>query len=404
MSSVIPHPPSAEPERSLLRTRGGHEHSKVTFIELFFDLVFVFAITQLSHSLMEHFTPVGAVQTLLLMLAVWWVWIYTSWVTNWLDPEKLPVRFLLLGIMLAGLVMSASLPMAFESRGIAFATAYVVIQVGRTIFFLWAVKGRPGMVRNFQRILTWLVLAGIFWIAGAFAHGPGRLALWAIALGLDYISPSLGFWVPGLGRSSTSDWDVEGGHLAERCALFIIIALGESILVTGATFSGLEWTLPILAAFVVSFAGSLAMWWLYFDTSAEAGSETISQSSDPGRLARLSYTYVHLFIVAGIIVSAVADEFVLAHPLGHAETKTAIAVLGSTAIFLIGNMFFKWTIAGKVPLSHPVGVAVLVLSMPVSIHLPPLVLATLATLVLVIIAAWERNARRAFSEPSLSRE
>ena len=193
MSSVIPHPPSAEPERGLLRTRGGHEHSKVTFIELFFDLVFVFAVTQLSHSLMEHFTPVGAVQTLLLMLAVWWVWIYTSWVTNWLDPEKLPVRFLLLGIMLAGLVMSASLPMAFESRGIAFATAYVVIQVGRTIFFLWAVKGRPGMVRNFQRILTWLVLAGIFWIAGAFAHGPGRLALWVIALGLDYISPSLAF-------------------------------------------------------------------------------------------------------------------------------------------------------------------------------------------------------------------
>ena len=213
MSSVIPHPPDAVPGRGLLRTRGGHEHSKVTFVELFFDLVFVFAVTQLSHSLLEHFTPLGAVQTLLLMLAVWWVWIYTSWVTNWLDPEKLPVRFLLLGIMLAGLVMSASLPMAFESRGIAFATAYVVIQVGRTTFFLWAVKGRPGMVRNFQRILAWLVLAGILWIAGAFAHGPGRLALWAIALGLDYISPSLGFWVPGLGRSSTSDWDVEGDPL-----------------------------------------------------------------------------------------------------------------------------------------------------------------------------------------------
>jgi Bacterial low temperature requirement A protein (LtrA) len=113
-----PHPARVSADKSLLRARSGREHSKVTFIELFFDLVFVFAVTQLSHLLMEHFTPAGAVQTLLLMLAVWWVWIYTSWVTNWLDPETLPVRFLLLAIMLVGLVMSSSLPMAFESRGI----------------------------------------------------------------------------------------------------------------------------------------------------------------------------------------------------------------------------------------------------------------------------------------------
>jgi low temperature requirement protein LtrA len=192
--------------------------------------------------------------------------------------------------------------------------------------------------------------------------------------------------------------------MAERCALFIIIALGESILVTGATFSRLEWTLPILAAFVVCFAGSLAMWWLYFDTSAEAASETISHSSDPGRLARLSYTYVHLFIVAGIIVSAVADEFVLAHPLGHTGKKTAIAVLGSTAIFLVGNMLFKWTIAGRVALSHLAGIATLALLMPVSVHLPPLMLAMLATLVLVVIAAWERKARHGFLESSLDKE
>lgn len=393
----------AKVDRGLLRTRSGHAHSKVTFIELFFDLVFVFAVTQLSHLLMEHFTPAGAVQTLLLMLAVWWVWIFTSWVTNWLDPEKLPVRFLLLAIMLASLVMSSSLPMAFESRGIAFATAYVLIQVGRTAFFLWAVKGHPGMVRNFQRILVWLVIGGLFWLAGAFAHGPTRLALWVLALGLEYASPSLGFWVPGLGRSATSDWNVEGGHMAERCALFIIIALGESILVTGATFSGLGWTLPILAAFVVCFAGSLAMWWLYFDTSAEAGSETISRSSDPGRLARLSYTYIHLFIVAGVIVSAVADEFVLAHPLGHTETKTAIAVLGSTAIFLVGNMLFKWTIAGRVALSHLAGIAILALLMPVAAHFPPLILAMLATLVLVVIAAWERRTRHGSLEASLDK-
>jgi low temperature requirement protein LtrA len=398
-----PHPARVRAEKSLLRTRSGREHSKVTFIELFFDLVFVFAVTQLSHLLMEHFTPVGAVETLLLMLAVWWVWIYTSWVTNWLDPEKLPVRFLLLAIMLVGLVMSSSLPMAFESRGIAFATAYVLIQVGRTVFFLWAVKGHPTLVRNFQRIMVWFILGGMLWVAGAFAHGPSRLALWILALGLESMAPSLGFWLPGLGRSTTSDWNVEGGHIAERCALFIIIALGESILVTGATFSRLEWTLPILAAFVVSFAGSLAMWWLYFDTSAEAGSETISRSVDPGKLARLSYTYIHLFIVAGIIISAVADEFVLAHPLGHTEKKTAIAVLGSTAMFLVGTLLFRWTISRKVPLSHLAGIGVLALLVPAGAHLPPLILAMVATVVLVVVAAWERRARHLSLESSLDR-
>jgi low temperature requirement protein LtrA len=227
--------------RDLLRQRERHDHGKVSFVELFFDLVFVFAVTQLSHSLIEHFTLVGAAHTLLLMLAVWWVWIYTTWVTNSLDPERLPVRLVLLTLMLVGLILSSSIPKAFESRGLAFG-AYVAMQVGRTLFFLWAVKGHPGMVRNFQRILIWLVLAGVFWIAGGIAHHAARFGLWVLALSLEYVSPSLGFRVPGLGRSTTGDWNVEGGHMAERCGLFVIIALGESILVTGATFSGLPWT------------------------------------------------------------------------------------------------------------------------------------------------------------------
>lgn len=403
MSSDTPPAAGAHSGNGLLRSRSPHAHSKVTFIELFFDLVFVFAVTQLSHLLMHHFSPAGALQTLLLMLAVWWVWIYTSWVTNWLDPERVPVRFLLLSIMLAGVVMSSALPMAFESRAVAFAFAYTTIQVGRTAFFLRAVKGHVGMVRNFQRILAWLLLGGVFWICGAFADHAVRPALWALALALDYVSPSLGFWVPGLGRSTTSDWDVEGGHLAERCALFVIIALGESILVTGATFSGLDWTLPMLFAFGVSFAGSIAMWWLYFDTSAEAASETISRSQDPGKLARLSYTYVHLLIVAGIIVSAVADEFVLAHPLGHTDAKTMIAVLASGAIFLAGNMLFRWTISGTLPWSHLSGIVLLGLFVPLAAHVSPLILTALATLVLVIVAASERRKRRSYLESSLAR-
>jgi low temperature requirement protein LtrA len=381
---------SASEHRGLLRGRGGHEHGKVSFVELFFDLVFVFAVTQLSHSLIEHFTPLGAVQTLLMMLAVWWVWIFTSWVTNWLNPEKLPVRLALLVLMLFGLILSSSVPEAFESRGLAFAGAYAAMQVGRTLFFIWAVRGHPVMVRNFQRILVWLAAAAVFWLAGASVHGMARVALWAVALATEYASPSLGFFVPGLGRSTTKDWDVQGEHMAERCALFIIIALGESILVTGAIFSALEWTPAVVAAFVSSFVGSLAMWWLYFDTSAAAGSRTISSSYDPGKLSRVVYTYIHLFIVGGIIVAAVADEFVLHHPTGHSDFKTVVAALGSTALYLVGNLLFKWTIAGKLPVSHVAGLVAVAMLAPVAPHFPPFLLSLATSMLLIVVAVWER--------------
>jgi low temperature requirement protein LtrA len=363
----------------------------VAFIELFFDLVFVLAITQLSHTLMEHFTPAGAVRTLLLLLAVWWVWIYTSWVTNWLNPEKLPVRLLLLGLTVVGLILSASIPEAFGARGMAFAVSYVIMQVGRTAFTLWVFSASsPGQRRNFTRILVWLVVSGVFWIAGGLAQGTTRLGLWTLALGLDYVSPSLGFRVPGLGRSITSDWNVSGEHMAERCGLFIIIALGESVLVTGATFSGLEWTPATAAAFVAATVGSLALWWLYFDTSARTGSETISTSSDPGRLARLAYTYIHILLVAGIVVSAAADEFVLAHPVGRSSLPALIAVLGGAALFLIGTALFRWAISGTVPASHWVGILGLGTLIPVAGWAPPFALLAMTTLVLVLVAAWDK--------------
>jgi low temperature requirement protein LtrA len=387
---------------TLLRARKPHEHVRVGFIELFFDLVFVFAVTQLSHSLLEHFTLLGAVQTALLFLAVWWVWIYTSWVTNWLDAETPPVRLLLLTLMLAGLVLSTSIPEAFAAKGLAFAGAYVFMQVGRTAFTLWAIgDGSPGLTRNFQRILAWLVLSSLFWIAGGFADGNARLALWVAALFIEYLSPALGFWTPGLGRSRTSDWNVEGAHMAERCGLFIIIALGESILVTGATFADLALTWTTLAAFVTAFVGSVTMWWIYFDTGHERGSAYIASASDPGRQARLAYTYLHLPIVAGIIVAAVADELVLAHPTGHAEAGAIVAILGSPALFLLGTALFKSTIAGRFPLSHLVGFVLLALLIPAAIELSPLLLGAAVVLVLVIVAVWEHvSLGRARTSPS----
>jgi low temperature requirement protein LtrA len=375
---------------ALFRRYVPNQHSRVTYAELFFDLVFVFAVTQISHTLLGRFTPLGAFQTTLLFLGVWWVWVYTSWVTNWLNPELTPVRILLFLMMLGGLVLSTSIPKAFESRGLWFAVAYAAMQVGRTLFLLASIPPtRPSIRMNAVRILVWLSISAIFWIAGGLAQGDWRLVLWAVALAIEYISAAVRFWIPGYGASSIGDWTVEGGHMAERFAGFIIIALGESIVVTGATFADLAWTAETVSAFVSAFIGALAMWWIYFHKGAEAGSEQISSSSEPARLARLAYTYLHMPIVAGIILSAVADELVLTHPADHSDLKTALSAIGGPLLFLIGTILFKHTIRGWLQLSHGAGIVALAILAWFAGGLSPLMLSLLTTAIMTIVAAWE---------------
>ncbi len=378
---------------SLLRSRDSH--ARVTYVELFFDLVFVFAITQLSHSLLEHLSLAGALQTLFLLLAVWWVWMYTCWFTNYIDPEKPSVRMLIFALMLAGLLLSASIPNAFNHEALLFACAYTFIQLVRTIFLLHALREHdPANYRNFQRILCWLVLSGVFWIAGGVMGGAAQVALWIFALGIECLGPIAYFYVPRMGRSTTADWKIDGGHMAERCALFVIIALGESILVTGATAASQQVTAANLSAFVVAFLGSVAMWWIYFNIGAERGSHTIAHSDDPGRIGRAVYTYFHIPIIAGIVVCAVADEITITHPGGHMSISDALVLLGGPALYLGGNVFFKRASAKYYPLSHLVGLGLLVLLVPVVMLMTPLMLGVATTIVLIVVAIWETRSFR----------
>jgi len=384
-AEIRPHP-----RQRLLRVRSDDGHARVGFVELFFDLVFVFAITQLSHLLLHHLTPGGAAQTVILLFAVWWAWIYTTWVTNWLDPDTTQVRLLLFALMLVGLIMAAAIPKAFETRAIWFAAAYVVMQVGRSVYMLWALKGHATTnYRNFQRITIWLVCSGALWIAGALAGGATLYVLWIVAAVLEMTGPSIGFWTPGLGRSQTSDWNIAGGHLAERCGLFVIIGLGESILLTGATFTDSSWSGTNLYGFAVCLIGSIAMWWIYFNIGAERASRMIAASADPGALARLAYTYLHLLIVAGIIVAAAADELVLKHPADHLKIAYRLTVAGGPAVFLFGCLLFKWVTAGWPPLSHIVGLGLLAALFAVGGSLTVLQFASVATGILLTVAAWE---------------
>jgi len=377
----------------LLRPRDAQ--ARVTNVELFFDLVFAFAVTQLSHRLLGDLSPAGTGETLLLFMATWWVWMYTAWCTNWIDPDRTPVRLMLFTIMLVGTLFSAALPDAFGPMGTIFAGSYVAIQICRSAFMLWAIGDRsPANRRNFQRITLWLAASGLFWLWGAAEAGETRLAFWVSALAIDYVSPAAGFYVPGLGCSSTTDWDIEGGHLAERCSQFIIIALGESVLVTGAKFATLVWDLQTAAAFAAAFVGSVALWWIYFDTAVERGSRHIATLADPGRLARFAYTYVHMPIVAGIVVEAVGDDLVLAHPTRAATPPQLAILLAGPAIYLVGNIMFKAPIAGRTPLSHLVGLVLLAALATVAGRMDLLELGAATTAVLVVVAVWETRSLR----------
>ena len=391
------------PHGALFRVLVPNQHSRVTYAELFFDLVFVYAVTQISHFLLGHLTALGAVQTTLLFLAVWWVWVYTTWVTNWLNPERTPVRILVFLLALGGLVLAMSIPQAFEARGLWFALAYAAMQVGRTAFWLGATPhARTAVRRSAIRILAWLSVSAVFWSLGGLAEGQTRLELWGIALAIEYVSPLAKFWTPGIGASTVQDWFVEGGHMAERCAGFIIIALGESVVVTGATFADLDWTGENIAAFVTAFVGSVAMWGIYFNRGAEAGSELISNAEDSGRVARSAYTYLHMPIVAGIILSAVADEIVLKHPLGHTELATALTAIGGPLLFLVGTILFKLDIRGFLQLSHGAGIVVLLGLGWFATALSPLILSVLTTAVLIVVAIWESISLRTKEEAQAS--
>ncbi len=219
-----------------LRRRGPDEEQHASNLELFYDLVFVLAVTQVSHLLLDDLTWRGGARATLVLLVVWWAWTYTTWVTNMLDPDSVVVRLLVLAIMFASLLMAVAIPEAFGSRALLFAGAYVAIQVGRHAFLTFLVASRDSPERQpAAHILTWFVASGVFWLAGALASGPVRIVLWLVALGIDYLAPLVLYRVPGRPRLDPSAWDVETSHFAERFQLFVIIALGESIVVTGAT-------------------------------------------------------------------------------------------------------------------------------------------------------------------------
>jgi low temperature requirement protein LtrA len=384
--------------------RPSGEGQRATSLELFYDLVFVFAITQISHLLLEHLTWEGVGQSAVALLAVWWSWNYTTWVTNELDPESIVVRLLLIGLMLASLVMAISIPEAFGDRALLFAGAYVVIQVGRHLFLTFAAAERGTLERERAgAILVWFVAAGVLWIAGGIADGTARALLWVAALVIDYSAPLATFWVPGRRHLRGEAWQVQVSHFAERFQLFIIIALGESIVITGATTAELDLDVVRMAAFGVAFLSSAALWWLYFNYAARMAERRLELAEDRTVMARDAYTYLHVVLVAGIVVSAVGDELVIAHPSEELPGREVAAIVAGPAIYLLGQALFRWRMAGSISGKRLGGAIACLAAGAVGAFAPGLVLAALVTGILVAVIAAEQVAgarRRRRGEPS----
>jgi low temperature requirement protein LtrA len=330
----------------------------VTPLELFFDLVYVFAISQLSHHLLEHVDVRTGVETVILTLAVVYAWYMTAWGANWLEPDRRPVQLLLIGLMFASLLMSVAIPDAFDGRAWLFVTGYLLLQLGRSTFLIVALRGRP-QGEHFVNDLIWEVLTGCLWVAGAFADGDARLVLWGVAVTATYVGVSFLHWLPGRGqRIDIGHTEIAGGHLLERFRLFFIIALGETVLTMGTAFTDEPFELERLVALAIGFTGTVALWWCYFQRAEPRGEELIESADDAGGIG-LWATWTLTLIVLALIAIAVADELAIAHPGDDATVGLTILAFGGPALFLLSQLLFHRAVFGYIPLSRVLGLAAL---------------------------------------------
>ncbi|WP_446219430.1 low temperature requirement protein A [Micromonospora sp. IBHARD004] len=386
----------------LLRRPG---QGRPAFLELFFDLVFVLAFFRLSQQLLEHLSWTGTFQTLVLLLPVLAVWISTARLLDAFDPQHPLVQLLTMPIMFGTLVMAAATPEAFGRKGLVFAGAYLTVRLGGlavAIVFLRGHEAQPSAVR----LLFWVGMATVPWIAGGLLTGWVRGALWITAAVMEYAGIALGFPTPRLGRSGERRLEVvvSEEHTAERYQQFFIIALGEPILVTGLTFGSGEFGADRSAAALVAFATTALLWRIYIHRAGALLAGAMTMAPNPRRVAVLTI-YSHMIMVAGIVTIAVGDELLITHPLGHPDPAWTAVILAGPALFLAGRATFEYAVFGRVSAPRVIGALALVALTPAMRPLPLLAVATTAALILagVAVADMLRTRRLPSEQPSPSR-
>ena len=350
-------------------------------LELFFDLVFVLALTQCTALMADEPTWTGVGKGMLILGVLWWAWVGYAWLTSVVEPEETLVRFAIFGAMAAMLVVSLSIPQAFGDWGLLFAVAYAIVRLGQIALFALASRDDPRLRHSLITGLAWSTVVGSgLLVAAAFADGALQGALWTLALAIDLAGPLL-FGVEG--------WRLEPGHFAERHGLIIIIALGESIVAIGV---GAEFGLDagVVTAAVLGVAIAAALWWLYFDIVALVAERRLVNAA-PGRernaIARDSFSYLHLPMVAGIVLLALGLKTALAHVGDALHAVPAFALLGGTALYLLAHVAFRWRNVHRFSVQRLVCAIVLVALVPLAMEIPALAsLAILAVLLAALIA------------------
>ncbi|TQO23150.1 low temperature requirement protein A [Paramicrobacterium agarici] len=364
--------------------RVGRRSFDVAPIELFFDLVYVFAIIQLSHLLVAHLSWLGALEMVVVFAAVWWGWNYTAWAMNWLDPNRTTVQVSTGVLMLMALGMAIAIPDAFGNAAWLFVGCYLLMGVMRPLLVIASFRGTQ-IAHNYRMLLAWTLFAGVFWVVGAALDPSARLALWIIAVAIDYAAPLLQFRVPGVGSAPMHLWDTEPDHLAERNRLVFIIALGESILMMGGTIVDAEAVSPgLITSLLLGFAALFVLWWNYF---ALAGHNV--QGGDGSTAAlRSAYAYAHAFMVLGAILVAVSTELRLSHE--HLTPATVVVTIAGPFVYLMGNVLFLRSRFGRLAASRFVAMALLLLIGAGSLfwldHVPTIMLSIAVLAVITALA------------------
>jgi low temperature requirement protein LtrA len=366
---------------------GGEE--RVTPLELFFDLVFVFALTQVTGFLADHLTWLGMLQAVALLTALWGAWAAYSWLTNAVPAEEvIPARLVIFCAMAAMFVASLAVPNAFGESGVIFGVAYFVVFLLQMVLFVLA-TGREPERRAILRLAPGFLGGPAVLVVAGFLDGYAQGALWAVALALEYGVAAV---------RSLSGFRIHPAHFAERHGLVVIIALGESIVAVGVGASGVALGPAVLVAVVLGIALAAALWWAYFDLSMLTAERRLSaaRGEERARLARDSYTYLHLPMVAGIIYAALGIEQTVAHvgdPLG---TIPAAALCGGVALYLVGHNAFRLRDEGSVSVPRLVVAVVCLALIAVAVSVPSLITLAVLTVLLCALAAFETATSREF--------
>jgi len=387
-------------------TLGREGPGKATFVELFFDLVFVFVLTRISARAFEDLAldPGGTVgwapltgggKTLLLLFALWTVWQGTAWTTSRYDPHHLWLQQIVIIALVCSMVMGVAITQAFRATGMAFAVAYVVAQVSRPVILLVVLGPHPLRRLKLRMTITYGA-SGVLWIIGALLPSNPRVVCWTVALAGEYVAARLGFPIPGLGRSRRSRWEIAGEHLAERYQQFFLIALGETILVAGLAYNGGPYGFAKSAAFALAMATSIALWRIYVQRAGQILGEAVRKARQPDTIGR-SAADTHLVMVVGLTATAIGYELAVEHPVGHPEASWIALIIGGPALFLVGRARFEYEVFSRVSRSRWIAALVLLAAVPVLTRLPLLVSAALVVVVLTGVAL--ADARRARGRP-----